>query len=206
MTLYIELEHRNANGAVISIEKRQARSYLRNWLGWVCTIFRESVISNWIKDTSGNYVTTQLWYTDDSNNSYTRYTSAHVTAGVADDTFGIQVGSGNTTPAPTDYALGSKITHGTSSGNLSYGAHTVEAPQTSGSDTTFRIIRTFTNNTSATVTVREIGLVVYLHMVNYGASVNTDKKVMMIRDVLSVAKDIAVGETLTVRYIPKVTT
>jgi hypothetical protein len=75
---------------------------------------------------------------------------------------------------------------------MSYGTSTVEALT---KDTTwqFRVVRTFTNNSGATITVREVGLFI---------QVNTPtKQVMLARDVITSPINVPAGSTLTMRYI-----
>jgi hypothetical protein len=113
-------------------------------------------------------------------------------AGAGVDTYGILIGASDTPVSIGQYSLGTKITHGTGIGQMSYGTSTVEALT---KDTTwfFRVIRTFTNNSGSTITVREIGLFIQLTYPN--------KQVMLARDVLASPINVPAGSTLTLRYI-----
>jgi hypothetical protein len=92
--------------------------------------------------------------------------------------------------------LGALIGHGTGSGQLSYGATVVES-LTKNSVWYFRIIRTFTNNSGATVTVREVGLYVRLGL----ATSPYYYSCMLARDVPTPPITVPNGSTLTLRYI-----
>ena len=98
-------------------------------------------------------------------------------AGAGDDTFGIVVGTGDTPVTADDYNLASKIAHGTGAGQLSYGAVTLYDPFVSDYTVKQRIARSFTNNSGADITVKEIGLIVKTSVDNY--------LVMIIRDVIT---------------------
>lgn len=201
--LGLEIELRDKNGRLKSKEKIQSKSYVRNWLGILAAMQGASALSSYVKDTSGNYKDNDMYEAGTSNAAAGWRVNCNASSG--DATLGILVGSSSTTAAPTDYTLGSQILHGTSSGQLSYGGHTIEDPAVATNDTTFRIIRTFTNNSTGTITVREICLVIHIYS-KWNNSIQVDGNIMIIRDVLGTAKDIGVGETLTVRYIPKTTT
>jgi len=70
-----------------------------------------------------------------------------------EDTEGIVVGTGATEPTRDDYALESKIPHGTGTGQLYYYANDIFY----GSDYV-EARRTFANQSGADITVREVGL------------------------------------------------
>jgi hypothetical protein len=120
---------------------------------------------------------------------------------VGDASQGIIVGTSDTSNSLTTYALGGKITHGTGSGQLVYNAETIEdVTNPSGNDLQFRITRTFTNNSGATITVKEVGLLVRV----YDTS-NNPRSFLVARDVLPSPVDVPDGATLTIRYVVKIT-
>lgn len=100
--------------------------------------------------------------------------------GLAVDTFGIQIGSGDTPFSFNDYILAAKISTGSSAGRLDYEAMAVPgyAGMTYDDPTkTYSIpwVRHFNNNSGDTVTVKELGLVI---------STYTTYKYLLARDVL----------------------
>jgi hypothetical protein len=103
---------------------------------------------------------------------------------------GILVGTSDTPVSLAQYNLLGLIAHGTGAGQLNYGATSVESLVT---DTTyyFRIIRTFSNSSGATVTVRELGL--FLKPIS--------QSFMFARDVPPSPINVPNGSTLTLRYI-----
>lgn len=80
-------------------------------------------------------------------------------SGAANNTFGIQVGTGVTAVAIGDTALVTLIADGVAATQLQYGATSAIAPSTAGSTRSFTVSRTLTNNSGGTVTIQEVGLV-----------------------------------------------
>lgn len=80
--------------------------------------------------------------------------------GAGDANLGIVVGTGTGAVVIGDTALGTKIAHGSSPTQLSYGATSVGLPQTSGTSRQFTISRTFTGNPTTAVNVTEVGIYV----------------------------------------------
>lgn len=96
---------------------------------------------------------------DGSTNAVTRWINTFdvMAAGTAD--YGLLVGTGTTAVALTDYSLESVITSGTAAGQLVFSTPTSQSVATSGSTRRFRLLRTFTNNSGSSITVRETGIV-----------------------------------------------
>jgi hypothetical protein len=124
-----------------------------------------------------------------------------VRAGDDDDSYGIIVGSGTAPVALDQYTLVSKIPHGTGSGQLDYGAMSVEDI---GLDTTvtppiyrLRLIRSFTNLSGAGININEVGVVARNYWKNhYG--VQNDVKFLIARDVLPTTYTVPNGGAATV--------
>jgi hypothetical protein len=136
-----------------------------------------------------------------------------LTAPSGNDLYGIVVGSGasaGSTPSPTQFKLVAQIPQGTSSGQIEYGAVSLTQPATSGQTTQFTISRSFTNVSGATLTVTEIGLIVYVTgfamlATTSGTSVSSDY-FMIAYDIPSSAISVQNGQTLTITYTFSVTT
>jgi len=136
-----------------------------------------------------------------------------VTAPSGNTSYGIVVGSGATAgsvPSATAYKLVAQIPQGTSSGQIEYGNTTVGSPSQSGQITQFTISRSFTNVSGATITVTEIGLVVYVTgfaMTTVSTATATASDYFLIAyDIPSSAISVLNGQTLTVTYTFSVTT
>ena len=205
--LEVELEVRDKNGKLISVHRQQSKSLLKNFARILRTMFlavggqSTYAVSTTLTDTSGASKTFYGAYTYGSGNSGLAPMCANAPSG--NDAHGIQVGSSSTAVTRDDFQLGGKIANGTSAGQLSYGSMTVEDTDGTAPDTIFRLIRTFTNNTSSAITVYEIGLVIANTYISAGSG--TTNYFLIARDVLSAPQSIPAGATLTVRYIFKVT-
>jgi hypothetical protein len=194
----IEYEVRDKNGKLIEKGKFPAKSWVGNIVGLL-----SAILSTWSTTSGANAVATRSDLTDTSGTA--RHIMLGTGAGTAtlggcapagEASAGIVVGSSDTPVSLSQYSLGALIPHGTGSGQLTYGATNVE---TLSKDTTwfFRIVRTFTNSSGASVTVREIGLYVRSGM----SSSPYWYSCMLARDVPTSPISVPNGSTLTVRYI-----
>ena len=87
-----------------------------------------------------------------------------VWAAEGDDDTGLLVGTGTTSPTRDDYALESKIAHGTGSGQLYY----YQTDVLYGSDYV-EARRTFNNQSGADITINEVGLMALYYDVDAAA-------------------------------------
>jgi hypothetical protein len=193
----IEYEIRDKNGKLLSKGKLPAKSWVGNIIGLL-----SAMVSMWSSASAAYSATSRSDLLDTSNNARPLMLSSGggvVLGGCApagDTTAGIVLGTNDTPVSIGQYNLQSPISHGTGAGQLSYGATNVESLV---KDTTwyFRVIRTFTNNSGASITVKEMGLFVRLGM----SSSPYYYSCMLARDVLTTPITIPSGSTLTVRYI-----
>jgi hypothetical protein len=198
MRLYVELELKDEDGRVLHRRRFRSHSYLKQLIAMLRGIMYHTYgYSNagntTVVDTSGtarSYPSTSGIY----------YAGIPLNCPSASSEYGLVVGSGTASNTADTYALQTLISHGTGSGQLSYGSQTFEDLVVSGSTIYFRIIRTFTNNSGASITVNEIGL--YAKAYDSG---NIARIFCIARDVLSTGVTVGNGKTLTVRYILSVT-
>jgi len=114
---------------------------------------------------------------------------AYAAAGSVNE--GIVAGTGTTAPTNTDYALQTLIAHGSGSGQLLYGVQSFVAPAVVGANVDLIATRSLTNNSGATITIREVGL-----YVSEGTPGGIARCV--IRDLLTIS--VANGVTVTIEY------
>ena len=198
--IWIECEVRDKDGKLI--DKRRFRGM--SWVGRIVELF-SCIVGSW-GSSGGNY---PIVYTKsdlkDTGGTYRHICFASSTSGMpiggnapaGETTAGICVGSSDTPVSIDQYNLVSKIPHGSGAGQLLYGSSTAEDIVRTSNTFSVKFIRTFTNNSGETVTVREIGLFIRLGM--YGSP--HGYSCMLARDVLPTPIDIPNGATLTVRYI-----
>jgi hypothetical protein len=197
---YLEIEVRDADGKLLTFRKAKAKSLLAPFLGLIKGQF---AIPYYVNNAGNVYVTD----TSGVGRAYPRGDVALyvacicLNAGDAVGDYGLVVGSSDNSNTVNQYTMGSMISHGNSSGQLYYGSSTIENPSNpSGTNNwIIRIIRTFSNNSAGSVTVKEIGLIVKTQ--DSGGNV---RYFLIARDVISPVT-VPSGATLTVRYILKIT-
>jgi hypothetical protein len=189
-----EIEVKDKNGKLLENKKGPSKSLLANFLRMLYGLFAGVTGSGYISilDTSGTGRSYPTCYG-------TSWPIARVVASANDANHGILVGSGDAAVDPDQYALASKIANGTGSGQLVYNAVTHESPVVSGMDTTYRITRTFTNNSGSSITIKEIGIAIAdgISGILY--------YFLIVRDVLPSPSNVPDGATFTCRYTLKVT-
>jgi hypothetical protein len=198
---YWEIEVRDASGKLLTFRKVKAKSWLPQFLGLIKGQFMIPYATNVngsnviVTDTSG----TGRYYPRADYLLHSTGLSLYAGDGVGD--YGLVVGSSDTPNTVNTYTMGAIIQHGNASGQLYYGSTTMESP-TNPSGTNywiFRITRTFTNNSGASITVKEIGLIVKTQ-----GGDGVARYFLIARDVINPVT-VPNGATLTVRYIPKIT-
>jgi len=147
------------------------------------------------------------WVTDDVNGNSVYFAfkkstdnylyDASVLAPSGDDKYGILVGSSDTAFEVTQYNLGSKISHGTGSGQLSYG----ETSVVDYGDDYKTWQRAFDNLSGSDIVVKEIGM--FAKVVREESGVPKDYYVMLARDVITTTT-VPNGGRLIVKYTFKI--
>mgnify|MGYP000241628615 CR=1 FL=1 len=199
--LYIEYEIRDRGGKLISKSREKAHSWLKQFIQFILANFvcrygtTEEAFMITIKTVDGADTNAPIPYTVNAH-----YEVMCSWASAGDDEYGIVVGSNGDANTHDQYALNSKISHGTGSGQLSYSEMILEelAEPITG-QYQFRMIRSFTNNSGASIDVREHGLYIKSHLGG------VDGVYCVIREVPSTPQTIPDGATLTVRYIFSIT-
>jgi hypothetical protein len=172
---YIEWELLDPKGRVVKRGRQPVRSFVKAW----------------IVGLYGNFINSMTTSLDTGGTSRTAWINAMaVNAPAGNTAYGIVVGTSDTPVTRDDYKLGSQIAHGNATGQLMYGAVSVDAPITYGTGYLTRFIRVFTNNSGADITVKEIGVYSYTQQYYY----------CIIRDVLTTPVTIPNGYSWTVRY------
>jgi len=187
----IEVEVRDKNGKLLSKVKVPSRSYVLN--------FGKALYGLMASINMTEYPIT-VQDTVNTGRNYPQLTSQneacfYVKAGSGDDTFGVMIGTDDTAVSVNDYNMKVKIGNGTGSGQMVYGTSTLEAPTVVDSTIRWRLTRAFTNNSGASITVKECGIAFKWR--TYYA--------LILRDVLPSPQTVPDGATLTLRYTFSVT-
>jgi len=200
--LYYEVILRDMDGKVVKRFKRKSESWLMGFIAILRALMMQrygaAVSYANITDETG----TSRGYPDiyAPSGSVTYYLPC-CNGDTGDTSQGIVVGSSDVANDINTYALGSKISHGTGSGQLVYNAMIFEdISNPSAGVLQFRLTRSFTNNSGADITVKEMGLLAK-------GKDNTDnpRSFLIARDVLTTPITIPDGYSLTLRYIVKIT-
>ena len=196
-----EIVVEDKNGKKLKSVKSEARSLLRNFLEWIASgLFSQA---RGLTDTSGVSQIISA-YVEPSTGVSVELVNMDCEADAGNDDYGIVVGVGSDPVSPSDYALSSKIAHGTASGQLQYGECSFEVLETVGQTVSVKVKRAFTNGSGADITIYEIGLISRWYK-KVGATEEGVWYFLMIRDVLATPVTVPDGATLTVRYIIQVT-
>lgn len=187
VSLYIGHELRDVKGKIKSKGKKLGHSFVDNFARYLYMRMGQRQVVFYLP--TGSLDTA---YTSTDNSATMNFTAG----GSGDSSRGLCIGTSSTAESVSDYNLGSKIIHGTSSGQMQYSSTTYSNPITDATSTSFNITRVFTNGSSGSITVREIGL----FATNLASS-----NILMARDLLSPSVSVGVGEQLTINYTIKVT-
>jgi hypothetical protein len=205
---WIDIEVRDREGRVVQKGRHKMHSFNNNFLIALLAMLSSKAPSS----PSGSMATTGS-VTGDSGSATTMYGERYafgysfdasplaLNAPAGTDSFGILVGSGTTAFNLTQYSLASKISNGTSAGQLSYGQSSVT---NLGVNTTvsppvyqIQIVRPFSNVTSSAITINEVGLEARNYY-NFSTSSNSDVTFLIARDVLSTSYSVPPNGSATV--------
>jgi hypothetical protein len=190
MDLTYEMEVRDKDGNLISFQRKQSKSLLKTFGQALRAVMYSTMNASTesIKDTTN----TSRNFPALSNIANSLF---NVNSPATNANYGILVGTGATAVNRDQYALTTKIAHGNGSGQIMYKDSIVESCNGTPPATVWRVIRTFSNDFSTTITVNEIGLAIYHQSIPC--------YIMIARDLATQA--VVAGATLTVRYIFTVT-
>ena len=126
---------------------------------------------------------------------------------VNDDDYGMLVGTGNTAPIITNYAMETKVDDGIGAGQLQYSLMSFGLPTSSATVAHFTCTRVFSNLSGGAVTIYEMGLAVkgeisspFIQSASFAL-----QNFLILRDVIVAGIAIPDGEALTLNYRQQVT-
>jgi len=182
--LYYSYQVRGADGTIkVPFRRRTAHSFV---IAYARFLYLKMVgaVGQSITDTGSVSRTVESNTPIDTNNA------------AASATHGLVVGTGTNAVALADVALQTIIAHGTSAGQLQYGASVVNAPSSDSTSTTLILTRDFSNASGGSITVREIGI--YSQMQG-----TATWNFCIARDTVTIV--LSNGDVLTLNYILKTT-
>jgi hypothetical protein len=196
--VFLHAYNYDAEGRLIQRLIQRSDSFLPNFLGELFTqlnsVYNNANASNATIASGPNTAgTTQQFISAFANYNSQDIFATNDSAG--DASYGIQVGTGTAANSTSTYALASQIANGTGSGQLSYGSH---GYNWSTGTTSTTVARSFINNSGASITVSEVGLV-------WKSNYDNPAEFLMIRDVLSSSFTVANGSSFVAQYTISIT-
>jgi len=187
---YLKIKVINEKGKCVYYRRYRSRSFVIGFLNTLFTNLSGQRITN-INTSGGSYTISQgdaIAVNDGSN----------------DNNYGIQIGTGTTAPSITDTRLSQLITNGTGPGQMQYGGVNVTGPVTNTTNNTgyITVTRTFTNNSGASITVSEVGLVAYSGTLGLASN----QYYLIIYDLLPTPITVPNGSSLSISYEIQVAT
>lgn len=189
--LSLEVVRIRADGSHEEPREAECNSWLKQWAEIFSTMFETAAAAgattSSVLDTGGSGQTVETAAPGNSSEG------PRANSGAADETFGIQLGTGTTSIDRDDNALVTLIADGSSSTQLDYLATTFSARVAISGGYRFTISRQVNNNSGGTITVKEIGLAL-LHRISGPGTA----KFLCLRDLVTEA--IPTGESRIFRY------
>jgi hypothetical protein len=197
---YLTAVVRDSEGRVIKVHRQRSHSPTANFIMLMLpiTYFVNTNSSVTIKNTGGSTYSYQpgvngnakaISYPNNQTNSPTYLLM-------------IQVGSGTQSNPYSAYSLASPIANGSGTGQLVYGQPSIPSNITaSGSEAYFTISQTFNNSSGSTITITEVGIIVYIQTMSVGGGSTTSfGQVLVWYDVLSSSISVPNGGSVTIYY------
>jgi len=192
---YLKIKVINEKGKCIYYRHYRSRSFVIGFLDVIFSNLSGQSIQNY--NTSGSAYNVQPADTMSVND------------GSNDNSYGIQIGTGTTTPTITDTRLSLLIENGTGAGQMQYGGVNITGAVTNTSNNTgyITVTRTFTNNSGASITVSEVGLVAYSGSASGTTIGNASNQMyLIIHDLLPTPITVPNGSSLSISYEIQVAT
>jgi len=192
--VFLHTHNYDARGHLTQRLIQRSDSFLPNFVGMLYSQFSCSYGGSGTSGSGPNTGGTSEAFIDNYGGNI-RDEGINTNDGSGDASYGIQVGTGTASNSTSTYALAAQIANGTSSGRLSYGSHSYV--WSTGSTSTNVVRGPFINNSGASITVSEVGLVWKSNISGYDF--------MMIRDVLSSSFTVANGGSFVAQYTISIT-
>jgi hypothetical protein len=191
---------RDSTGKAIKVHKQRSHSPTTNFIGLLLPLI-------WFNNTGNSITITNVTGGTCSYKPSLQYNVAAISYpntvyNLSTYLAMIQVGSGTQSNPSSATKLAAPIPNGSGSGQLIYGS--VSIPDTvsvSGSSAYFYISQAYSNQSGATITVTEVGIIVYVRTVSSASNVTANcGQVLVWYDALSSSISIPNGGSLTIYY------
>ena len=196
---YLTAVVRNSDGRVIRVHRQRSHSPTANFIGLMLPLsyFNTANNSFTLTTTGGSTYSYKpgigttvkcISYPNTANNYYSYLVM-------------IQVGSGTQSNPFNANSLAAPIANGSGTGQLIYGSVSVPSNITvSGNEAYFTISQAFNNSSGATVTITEVGIIIYLQTAASAAGNTNIGQLLVWYDVLSSAISVPNGGSVVIYY------
>jgi len=196
---YLTIIVRDKEGNVIKRYKQKSHSPTSNFIGLMLPL-------SWYNQTGNSWKlvnTSNTNYSYQPKINYPGYGILYPNGQTDINTYiaNIMVGSGSNSNPYSAYNLNAPISNGSGNGQLSYG--TLSKPTTitiNGNEAYFIISQPLTNNSGATITITEVGIIIYLGIGNTNSSQTAVGNVLVWYDVLSSPISVGSGQNVVIYY------
>jgi len=176
----------NPDGSCVYEKEEESKSLLRAFSRTMWAIFKSASytlvgIDGTTEDITKPFDATDSWL-------------LILTAVASNDDRGIVIGRGDTAVALDDYCLETLIVEGTSTNQMNYLLQTESTVEGASEDYT-ELKRVITNNSGATIVVKEAGVHAY-----FKDDMAVDKYCLIMRDILSSEANVLQGQSIEVTY------
>jgi len=183
---------KDKNGKIIKIHKQKSHSFVANFM---------YILGSFLADREYNFTDVSGSVQQYSSNGSPLSSILNANCG-SPGQCGIVIGTGTATPTPNDYKLENQIINGTSTGQMEYGNPSFIQPNVNGNTTSMVISQTFQNQSGASITVSEVGIIA---LINKNSAPSLDY-VLIVHDLLSSPITVANLSVLQITYTISVTT
>jgi hypothetical protein len=199
---YLTIVVRDSKGRIINIHRQRSHSPTANFIALLLPYNYYSQINGSLTITNIGGGTCSYQPQPNVNTYNIIYPNANVKYTPPGYLVMIQVGSGQQSNPFSATKLAAPIANGSGTGQLLYGSVSIaNGIVTSGSSAYFQISQAYTNATSGTVTITEVGIVVQIYTCSAAQSSPTNcGQVLVWYDVLSSAINVPANGTLVIYY------
>jgi len=200
--VYLTAIVRDSEGRIIRVHRQRSHSPTANFIALFLPLsyFTSNNVSATITNATGGAVSFSV--ATGSNGISIPYPNNNSSGNEPSYFLMIQVGSGSQSNPYSAYSLAAPIANGSGAGQLAYGSITLPTSiALNGNTAYFYITQTYNNISGGTVTITEVGIVIYLQLANYtNTTVDTVGNTLLWYDVLSSPISVPNAGSVTIYY------
>jgi len=199
---YLTIIVRDSEGRVVRVHRQRSHSPTANFMALLFPYNYYSQINGSLTITNIGGGTCSYQPYPNTSTYNIIYPNANVSYTPPGYLVMIQAGSGSQSNPFSATKLAAPIANGSGTGQLLYGSVSIASDiVASGSSAYFQISQAYTNATSGTITITEVGIVVQVYTCSAAKSTPTNcGQVLVWYDVLSSAINVSAGGTLVIYY------